>query len=124
MCIRDSNYAKFKPRSIPGKSENPKFKGELCLGFQTTVSDRLKYRSVNTAIESIYINFALNPDNLRFKKDRMGKLFGNNNLFKLVTGKLLNENKKKIRVPSGLIKIMEKDSEKFVSSSTPYHLYD
>ena len=25
----DINYAKFKPRSIPGKSENPKFKGEF-----------------------------------------------------------------------------------------------
>ena len=120
----DINYAKFKPISIPGKSENPKFKGKLCLGFQTAITDRFKYRSVNTAIESIYINFAFYPDNLRFKKDRMGKLFGNNNLFKLVTGKLLNANKKKIRVPSGLIKMMEKDSEKFVNSSTPYHLYD
>ena len=46
-----------------------RFKGELCLGFQTTVSDRLQYRSVNTAIESIYINFAFYPDNLRFKKE-------------------------------------------------------
>jgi len=118
------NYAKFKPRSIPGKSENPKFKGELCLGFQTTISDRFTYRSLNTAIESIYINFAFYPENLRFKKDRMGKLFGNNNLFKLVTGKLLNENKKKIRVPSGLIKMIEKDSEKFKSFSMPYHLYN
>ena len=54
----------------------------------------------------------------------MGKLFGNNNLFKLITGKLFNANKKKIRVPSGLIKMMEKDSEKFVNSSTPYYLYD
>ena len=54
----------------------------------------------------------------------MGKLFGNNNLFKLVTGKLLNENKKKIRVPSGLIKMIEKDSEKFKSFSMPYHLYN
>ena len=120
----DINYAKFKPISIPGKSENPKFKGKLCLGFQTAITDRLKYRSVNTAIESIYINFAFYPDNLRFKKERMAKLFGNNNLFRLVTGKLLNTNKKKIRVPSGLIKMIEKDSEKFVNSSTPYHLYD
>ncbi len=120
----DINYAKFKPRSIPGKSENPKFKGELCLGFQTTVSDRLQYRSVNTAIESIYINFAFYPDNLRFKKERMGKLFGNNNLFKLVTGKLLNANKKKIRVPSGLIKMIEKESKNFKSFSMPYHLYN
>ena len=54
----------------------------------------------------------------------MGKLFGNNDLFKLVTGKLFNQNKKKIRVPSGLIKMMEKDSEKFEDFSKPYYLYD
>ena len=120
----DINYAKFKPIGLPGKAENPKFKGELCLGFQTTITDRLKYRSLNTAIESIYINFAFYPENLRYKKGRMGKLFGNNDLFKLVTGKLFNDNKKKIRVPSGLIKMMEKDSEKFEDFSKPYYLYD
>tara|TARA_Y100001980_G_C14535552_1_gene312129 strand:+ start:492 stop:1793 length:1302 start_codon:yes stop_codon:yes gene_type:complete len=120
----DINYAKFKPIGLTGKAENPKFKGELCLGFQTTITDRLKYRSLNTAIESIYINFAFYPENLRYKKERMGKLFGNNDLFKLVTGKLFNDNKKKIRVPSGLIKMMEKDSEKFEDFSKPYYLYD
>ena len=118
------NYAKFKPRSLPGKAENPKFKGKLCLGFQTTIKDRFKYRSINTAIESIYINFAFYPENIRFKKDVMAKLFGNNNLFKLVTGKLFNASKKRIVVPSGLIKMIEKDSEKFKKFSQSYYLYN
>ena len=54
----------------------------------------------------------------------MGKLFGNNNLFKLITGKLFNAKGKKIRVPSGLINMMKKDSEKFENFSKPYYLYD
>ena len=116
-------YAKFKPLSLLGKAENPKFQDKLCLGFQTIINDKNKYRSLNTAIESIYINFAFYPDNLRFKKEGMGKLFGNDNLFKLVTGKLYNEKRKKIRVPSGLIKLIEKDSEKFKKFSKPYQLY-
>ena len=118
------NYAKFKPRSIPGKAENPKFRDRLCLGFQTNIKDKYKYRSLNTAIESIYINFAFYPENLRLKKEGMAKLFGNDNLFKLVTGKLFNTNKERIRVPSGLIKMIEKDSKKFEDFSKFYYLYN
>ena len=119
----DIEYAKFKPLSLSGKAENPKFQDNLCFGFQTIITDKYKYKSLNTAIESIYINFGFYPENIRYKKERMGKLFGNDNLFKLVTGKLYNEKRKKIRVPLGLIKLIEKDSEKFKEVSKPYQLY-
>ncbi len=119
----DIEYAKFKPLSLYGKAENPKFQDNLCFGFQTIITDKYKYKSLNTAIESIYINFGFYPENIRYKKERMGKLFGNDNLFKLVTGKLYNEKRKKIRVPSGLIKLIEKDSEIFKEVSKPYQLY-
>ena len=117
-------YAKFKPKSLPGKAENPKFKNKLCLGLKTIVTDKNKYRAVKSAINSIYITFGFYPDNFRFKKNRMGKLFGNDNLFGLITGRLYNSKKKKIRVPSGLIQLLEKDKEKFRILSEAYYLYD
>tara|TARA_Y100000996_G_scaffold351855_1_gene291258 strand:- start:213 stop:431 length:219 start_codon:yes stop_codon:yes gene_type:complete len=72
----------------------------------------------------MYINFGLYPDNIRFDKKKMKEYFGNNDLFKLVTGKLLDSKKKKIRVQSGLFKLLEEDCEQFRTISKPYLLYN
>ena len=47
------------------------------------------------AIHSIYINFGFYPDNIRFERAKMKEYFGNDDLFKLVTGKLYNSKNKK-----------------------------
>ena len=117
------NYAKFKPRSGLDDSNKNKFNKKLCLGFQTIITDKYKYRSLNMAIHSIYINFAFYPDNIRYKRAKMREYFGNDDLFKLVTGKLFNSKNKKVRVPSGLIKMIEQDCEQFKTKSKPYLLY-
>ena len=83
-------YAKFKPRSRLNDSKEDKFNKKLCLGFQTIITDKYKYRSLNMAIHSIYINFGFYPDNIRFERAKMKEYFGNDDLFKLVTGKLFN----------------------------------
>ena len=54
----------------------------------------------------------------------MKEYFGNDDLFKLVTGKLLNSKRKKIKVQSGLIKLLEEDYEQFKLTSKPYLLYN
>ena len=116
-------YAKFKPRSRLNDSKEDKFNKKLCLGFQTIITDKYKYRSLNMAIHSIYINFGFYPDNIRFERAKMKEYFGNDDLFKLVTGKLYNSKNKKVKVPSGLIKMIEQDCEQFKTTSKPYLLY-
>ena len=76
------------------------------------------------AINSVYINFGLYPDNIRFDKEKMKEYFGNDDLFKLVTGKLLDSKRKKIKVQSGLIKLLEEDCKQFRITSKPYQLYN
>ena len=116
-------YAKFKPRGRLNDSKEDKFNKKLCLGFQTIITDKYKYRSLNMAIHSIYINFGFYPDNIRFERAKMKEYFGNDDLFKLVTGKLFNSKNKKVKVPSGLIKMIEQDCEQFKTTSKPYLLY-
>ena len=117
-------FAKFKPKNKLNKSQKTKFNNNLCFGFQIILNDKYNYRSLNSAINSIYINFGLYPDNIRFDKKKMKEYFGNNDLFKLVTGKLLDSKKKKIRVQSGLFKLLEEDCEQFRTISKPYLLYN
>ena len=117
-------YAKFKPKNGLNNSKENKFNKKMCLGFQTIITDKYKYRSLNMAIHSIYINFGFYPDNIRFERGKMKEYFGNDDLFKLVTGKLFDSKKKKVRVPSGLIKIIEEDCEQFKTTLKPYLLYN
>lgn len=117
-------YAKFKPKVMLNESQKHKFTNKLCLGFETIVTDKYKYRSLNMAIHSIYINFGFYPENVRFEREKMKEYFGNDDLFKLVTGKLFDQKKKKIRVPSGLIKLIESDCRQFKELSQPYLLYN
>ena len=117
-------FAKFKPKNKLNTSQKTKFNNNLCFGFQTIIKDKYKYRSLNMAINSIYINFGLYPDNIRFDKEKMKEYFGNDDLFKLVTGKLLDSKRKKIKVQSGLIKLLEDDCKRFRITSKPYQLYN
>jgi len=116
-------YAKFKPKNLPGRAENPKFEKIQCLGQKIVVTDKYKYRAIDTAVNSIYITFGFYAEEFRVKQKSMGRLWGNNQLFKLFNGKLRSENGKHIKVPSGLLKLLEKDLEYFTIQSAPYHLY-
>ena len=116
-------YAKFNPRSIPGKAEKPKFENKRCFGQKIEVSDRNKYRSLDVAIQSMYITFGLYTDHFRYKRGRLNKLFGSNQLFKLLNGKLKDNNGKLIKSPPGLFKLLDEDKKKFTIQAANYHLY-
>jgi len=120
----DFKYAKFNPKNLPGKAENPKFENKQCVGQKIVVTDKYTYRAIETAIHSIYITFGFYTDEFRYKPGRLGKLYGNNHLFRLLNGQLRNERGKIIKVPSGLFKILEKDKDQFTFQSTPYRLYN
>ena len=120
----DFTYSKFKPKNLPGIAENPKFENTRCLGQEIAVNDKYKYRAIETAIHSIYITFGFYTDEFRYKPGRLGKLFGTDQLFRLLNGQLRNAKGKVIKVPSGLFKLLDEDREKFLVQSAPYYLYN
>ena len=116
-------YAKFKPKNLPGRAENPKFEKYQCLGQKIVVTDKYKYRAIETAVHSIYITFGFYTDEFRYKPTRLGRLWGNDHMFRLLNGQLRSENGNVVKVPRGLFKILEQDREQFTLQSAPYFLY-
>ena len=116
-------YAKFKPKNLPGRAENPKFEGNFCVGQKIVVTDKYKYRAIETAVHSIYITFGFYTDEFRYDPTRLGRLWGNDHMFRFLNGQLRSENGKVVKVPRGLFKILEQDRELFTLQSAPYYLY-
>ena len=119
----DFKFAKFNPKNRPGKAENPKFEKQRCFGQKIEVTDRNKFRSLDVAIYSMYITYALYTEYFRYNSGRLNKLFGNNKLFKLLNGKLKKKNGKLIGSPPGLLKLLDEDKKKFTIQARNYHLY-
>ena len=114
---------KFVPVSIPGKAENPKFENKQCIGGKIIVSDKHRYRSLETAIYSLYYTIDLYEKDFTYKKNRLDQLFGNQYLSKFlenITQDSEDDNKKL----SILFENLKKDNQKFMLQSSPYYLYD
>ena len=88
------------------------------------ITDKNKFRSVEVAIQSIYITFGLYTEHFLYKQARLNKLFGSNQLFLLLRGKLKNTKGKLIKSPPELLRMIDDDSEKFSVKSASYHLYN
>ena len=116
-------YAKFKPKNLPGRAENPKFEKYQCLGQKIVVTDKYKYRAIDTAVHSIYITFGFYTDEFRYDPTRLGRLWGNDHMFRLLNGQLRSENGKVVKVPRGLFKFLEQDRKQFTLQSAPYYIY-
>ena len=116
-------YAKFKPKNLPGRAENPKFEKYQCLGQKIVVTDKYKYRAIDTAVNSIYITYGFYTDEFRYDPTRLGRLWGNDHMFRLLNGQLRSENGKVVKVPRGLFKFLEQDREQFTLQSAPYYIY-
>ena len=119
----DFKYAKFKPKNLPGRAENPKFEGYRCVGQKIVVTDKYKYRAIETAVHSIYITFGFYTDEFRYDPTKLGRLWGNDHMFRFLNGQLRSENGKVVKVPRGLFKFLEQDREQFTLQSAPYYLY-
>ena len=119
----DFKYAKFKPKNLPGRAENPKFEGYRCVGQKIVVTDKYKYRAIETAVHSIYITFGFYTDQFRYDPTKLGRLWGNDHMFRFLNGQLRSEKGKVVKVPRGLFKYLEKDRGKFTLQSAPYYLY-
>ena len=59
-----------------------------------------------------------------YKQGRLNKLFGSNQLFQLLRGKLKNNKGKLIKSPPELLRMVDDNCEKFSTKSVSYHLYN
>jgi uncharacterized protein YbbC (DUF1343 family) len=110
----DFKYAKFKPKNLPGRAENPKFSGYFCAGQKIVITDKNEFRSVDTAIYSLMITIMFYMDNFRYDAKKIGYLWGNNLMNRFLKGDLK---------PKTLFKLLNQDQEKFIIQSAPYYLY-
>lgn len=74
---------KFTPKSIPGKSENPKYKGKACHGLHFTITDQDKIKPIELSVALLCAAHSLYPEqykSLRF----MDRLWGDESLRTLI----------------------------------------
>ena len=66
----------YTPVDIPNMTSNPKYKGELCHGIKSTITDRSKFAPVQFGINLIYALNKLYPEKFEFRGSRFDKLSG------------------------------------------------
>ena len=108
-------YTSFKPKSLKGKSENPKHKDSICQGFKIKITSRNSFRSINSAIRSLEEVYALYEGALELNDLRMKQLWGNDQILGLL--------KKNIK-PKQFFKELKRDVKTFKRKSKPYLLYN
>ncbi len=108
-------YTSFKPKSLKGKSENPKHKDSICQGFKIKITSRNSFRSINSAIRSLEEVYALYEGALELNDLRMKQLWGNDQILGLL--------KKNIK-PKQFFKELKRDVRTFKRKSKPYLLYN
>ncbi len=70
----------FKPRSIPGKSENPKHKDKDCGGIRVVVTDRGVFQPVACGVAMLSTAYQQDPGKFEFRSSHLDRLWGNQQL--------------------------------------------
>ena len=108
-------YTSFKPKSLKGKSENPKHKDTICHGFKIEVTKKKSFQSIISAVRSLDETYSLYKDSLELNETRIKQLWGNDQILRLL--------KKDIK-PKRFSKELSKGIKTFKRRSKPYLLYN
>lgn len=104
----------YVPVDMPGYAMNPKFEGKTVNGLQFTVSDPVNFHAVELGVHLIEILQKFYPDDFVMYKPRMGRTFGNNDLYeKILAGKSADE----------IISAYQDELEQFIKIRGKYLLY-
>ncbi len=104
----------FTPRSIRGKSENPKYKNEKCRGLEITIEDRDRFKAFITGVRIVQAIHRLFPENFQWRPAHFDRLSGNDEIRKTISeGKDIKS----------LIARWERDLQKFQPIREKYLLY-
>ena len=82
----------FTPKSIPGKSENPKHKGKKCSGVEIQIINRNIYSSVNTGIIMLFTLYELDKEKIKFHEKHLNRLWGSDILLKSILSGQTSDN--------------------------------
>ena len=72
----------FIPKTIKGKSENPKFKNQKCNGIEVWVTDRNQYKSIDVGVLTLFSIYNMYPNKIKIKESGLNRLWGSNDLYK------------------------------------------
>ena len=75
----------FTPIRIPGKSENPKFKGQKCDGIEVWITDRDKYKSIDVGVLTLFTIYNMYPNKIKIRESGLNRLWGSNTLYEKLT---------------------------------------
>ena len=88
---------------------------EKCIGMEIIITDKSSYNSVETGVKFLYITQIMKAWEFSVKPKSMNKLWGNNNLTRLLKGQ--NQLKK-------VLNEIKNDEALFREQRKPYLLYD
>ena len=108
-------FKSFKPISIKGKSENPKHLDAFCNGIILNITNRDSFQPIKTALKAIMLAKEIYPLELIINETNMKKLWGNEDIFDYLNGKI---SEKQIK------KILDQGIEKFKEQRQPFLLYN
>ena len=106
---------RFKPKSLKGMAEHPKYLNEKCIGMKTLLTDRTDYNSVKTGVKFLYIAQIMTAWNFSVKPKSMNRIWGNDQLTKLLQGENSLEK---------VLSVMAIEETSFREKRKPYLLYD
>ncbi len=74
----------FTPRSIKNMSTNPKYKDIQCNGIKINVVNKRDVKALRFGIQVLYAIHKLYPDDFKFRRNWLDKLFGDTYLTKMI----------------------------------------
>ncbi len=74
----------FRPKSMPGMSANPKYKGQLCNGVRIHVTDRDQFNAYTTGIWVVHTIHHLYPEKFKWRVTHFDRLCGTDRVRKAI----------------------------------------
>ena len=118
------NFTKFSPKTIPGKALNPKFENDTCYGSIFKITEKHKFKALETALRKISIINENYDDKFNFNSISLNNLYGNNSLTNYLNTSSQSNNINKQDALLELLKNEKKSLKRFSKKSLKYHLYN
>jgi len=80
----------FTPVDLPGRAMNPKYEDQVCEGVALTITDRIRFQPMRTAVTMLTVLRQLYPEKFQVKSAWMNKLWGSDDLSNYLEDPKLN----------------------------------
>ena len=118
------NFTKFSPKTIPGKALNPKFENDICYGSVFKVTEKHKFKALETALRKISIINENYDDKFNFNSTSLNKLYGNNSLTSYLNASSQSKKINKQDAFGDFLQNEKKSLKSFSKKSLKYYLYN